>query len=136
MNSIYTAIMKAADTIERHPELYNFLSNEVPDCGSPGCLLGWIGHHLGLRGGNVFEAVTPLLCSNGTDALETLRYWGSPTSENESYGPVGQDSKAAAAHLRWLAPQFKPTGLPDSVREIFTNPRQTISDTTPDQRFA
>lgn len=135
--NIYDAIMKAADTIEKRPDLYQFMANDIPDCGSPGCLLGWIGHHMGLRG-NVFETVMPLMGDNNLDALETLRYWNSPTSRSLSFGPIGQDPKAAVAHLRWLAPQFKPViiGIPASVREIFTNPRQTISDTAPDQRFA
>ena len=47
MTDIYTAIMKAADQIEYHPERFNFGSVDFPDCGSPGCALGWIGHFLG-----------------------------------------------------------------------------------------
>jgi hypothetical protein len=47
MTSIYTAIMKAADKIESEPFRFNFGSTDFPDCGAPGCALGWIGHFLG-----------------------------------------------------------------------------------------
>lgn len=45
--NIYQAIMKAADHIEANPSLYDF-SCSRPECGSPGCMLGWIGVYLGM----------------------------------------------------------------------------------------
>lgn len=39
---IHDAILKAADQIEQHPELFDFIEVGVPRCGSPGCALGWI----------------------------------------------------------------------------------------------
>lgn len=45
MTSLYTAIMKAADHIERYPQAFDFGEISVPPvCGTPGCALGWIGH--------------------------------------------------------------------------------------------
>lgn len=44
---VYNAIMKAADHIERHPELFNFIEVRVPDCKTPACAAGWISHFMG-----------------------------------------------------------------------------------------
>lgn len=45
---IYSAIHKAADHIEAHPEEFSFAAGKVPDgCGTPGCALGWISHFAG-----------------------------------------------------------------------------------------
>lgn len=66
MTDIYTAIMKAADHIERNPSLFNFSEHRKPDdCGTPGCAIGWIG----LFSGREF----PRSCS-------PFREGGSPTS--------------------------------------------------------
>ena len=45
--NIRTAILKAADSIEQNPNLFNFSSILMPDsdCGTPGCALGWIAYH-------------------------------------------------------------------------------------------
>lgn len=41
--SVYQAIMKAADHIERNPREFSFGRVFVPTaCGTPGCALGWI----------------------------------------------------------------------------------------------
>ena len=46
--NIHTAIMLAADHIERHPEFFNFRQVSIPgDCRTPGCALGWIGFFYG-----------------------------------------------------------------------------------------
>jgi hypothetical protein len=49
MNNIYDAIMKAADHIERNPELFQFHRIYVPECGTPACALGWIGFFVGSK---------------------------------------------------------------------------------------
>lgn len=41
--NIRNAILAAADHIEEHPALFNYHRQvPTPDCGSPGCALGWI----------------------------------------------------------------------------------------------
>lgn len=48
MTSIYSAILKAADHIERKPQLFDFERIPIPSrCGTPGCALGWIGWFYG-----------------------------------------------------------------------------------------
>ena len=47
--NIRQAILKAADSIEQYPKLFDYNSCKCPNygCGTPGCALGWIGFHLG-----------------------------------------------------------------------------------------
>lgn len=45
---IRQAILNAADLIEKSPDRYDFYSNDKPGCGTPGCMLGWIGHFMGV----------------------------------------------------------------------------------------
>ena len=47
----YEATHAAADHIEQNPELFNFHRIRVPDCGAPGCALGWIGAFAGIAPG-------------------------------------------------------------------------------------
>ena len=63
MTTVYEAIMKAADHIERNPEDFNFMSVAIPSCGTPGCALGWIGSFGGLSKGSCgfSDAATDLL---------------------------------------------------------------------------
>jgi hypothetical protein len=53
MMNVYEAIMKAADHIERNPHLFDFDKERVPDCGTPGCALGWTAHFMGYLYTNV-----------------------------------------------------------------------------------
>jgi hypothetical protein len=46
--SIREAILKAADHIERVPSDYDYQANHKPRCGSPGCLMGWVGFYAGI----------------------------------------------------------------------------------------
>jgi hypothetical protein len=144
--NIYTAIMKAADTIEQCPKLYTFQANRVPECGSPGCLIGHIGAQLGHVGQGVYSGETWAMIGldpdRRYDILDQMGYWDFrfKTDEGRTFAryAVTEHAPLAAAFLRHFALRFKPqhTGLPDIVRDIFTNPRQTISDTAVDQRFA
>lgn len=49
---IYTAVMKAADHIERNPHEFEFTTTRTPGgpgCGTPGCALGWTACFAGVR---------------------------------------------------------------------------------------
>lgn len=45
---IRQAILKAADHIEHHPKDFLYSQNAIPECGTPGCAIGWVGHFLGM----------------------------------------------------------------------------------------
>ncbi len=50
-----SVILQAADSIEKFPDLFQFTSLDTPappedgDCGTPGCALGWIAFHMGIK---------------------------------------------------------------------------------------
>lgn len=51
---IRSAILRAADRIEREPQRYDFSRIDTPDkdgdCGTPYCMWGWVGFELGMHG--------------------------------------------------------------------------------------
>lgn len=81
--NIRNAILKAADSIETHRNLYEFCSTRIPDpdCGTPGCALGWIGFHLGIP------------------KRETLGH-GLTQNNHSVYDALGIDSQCCFDHLR------------------------------------
>lgn len=133
MTSIYNAIMKAADTIERNPDLFNFMSTNAPkpECGTPGCALGWIGFHAGYK-----SAVAPDTMAGVAKDLLGLdmsyqfydRMYDLKGSKQWKYS-----ANNCAAALRLYADRYhaqKPafTGIPDSVRQIFAElPGERVS---------
>lgn len=132
---MYDAIMKAADWIGKHPELWNFQSLDIPNnCGTPGCALGWIGYWSGEQRDlfSVAEALavaTPgIFYDRMSDINQGLSDW--------LYIPVWNDSTPKAAPiaarcLRVYAETYhgheKKAGIPDSVRAIFEEP-ETLTE--------
>jgi hypothetical protein len=46
----YEATLATAKLFEQRPELFNFSETNIPDCGTPGCALGYIGYFMGQPG--------------------------------------------------------------------------------------
>ena len=46
----YEATLATAELFEREPKLFRFSETSVPDCGTPGCALGYIGYFMGQKG--------------------------------------------------------------------------------------
>lgn len=123
--NIRQAILEAADQIEQHPETYRFRSNENPKCGTPGCLLGWIGCKAGVVQGShpiwLFAVMEKLGYGRGVtimpflDEMAELR--GHP-------GAWQENAQAAADKLRAYADKRFP-GIPQEVLKIFTPPLAT-----------
>jgi hypothetical protein len=113
--SIYNAIMKAADSIEKNPDLYNFMAIRVGTCNSPQCMLGWIGFHLGMTGKLVYQDVMPALGLSPNGGIAELGWTFGKGSVH--------DPKHCAAFLRQVAVKYrapqKLTGIPATVRAIF-----------------
>ena len=116
--NIRQAILKAADQIERHPELFDFFSYKTPDphCGTPGCAIGWISYYANVPiimkdTGINFDHVEQLLGCDETDFYDRMKgfiYWWE------------RDSSDCAQALRFYADKFHPEqGIPESVRQIF-----------------
>jgi hypothetical protein len=124
--NVRTAMLKAADSIERNPLDFDFDSIRLPDgCGTPSCALGWTAFHLGVA--------LPSPCKAAGDAM------GIPNSAvfyermNDLTGGGDyckrhrwkDDATVCAATLRLYADKYHPAespkhvGIPDSVRAIF-----------------
>lgn len=46
----YEATLATAKLFEQRPELFDYSQTLIPDCGAPGCALGYIGHFMGHTG--------------------------------------------------------------------------------------
>jgi hypothetical protein len=46
---IRSAILDTAKLFEEKPGLYRFINARVPECGTPGCMVGHIAAHLGVE---------------------------------------------------------------------------------------
>ena len=125
--NIRTAILKAADSIERHPELFDFDSTAIPDCGTPGCALGWIAFHLGEYAFNTMPhkwntmKLGKALCL--TDEASGINWAGLNFYRRLSCIVSGwkDDASLCAKALRLYADKFHPETdhIPESVRTIF-----------------
>ncbi len=46
----YEATLATAELFEREPKMFDFLQVVVPDCGAPGCAIGYIEQFMGFEG--------------------------------------------------------------------------------------
>jgi hypothetical protein len=125
--NIRQAILKAADLIESRPELYAFYQNEVPECGTPGCMLGWIGHFLGVSGSVGYRVCPAMGLGEGQDGfirngIHQLAI--DESSRTKEWPDYVSDPKAAARLMRRWADLHHPAEsralIPASVRSIFS----------------
>lgn len=115
--NLYNAIMKAADHIERDPESYNFGRIHVPDCGTQGCMLGWIGFYAGVTVGS------DVLTKVGHDLLHEA---GNRHSDLSFYDKLGnqrytQDVRAAVSGLRLYAETYWSHQKPKAASDFVAN---------------
>lgn len=99
------AILKAADHIEANPDQFNYWVVGVPDCGSPGCALGWIGYFLGFSvGASFWGNVSPAMGLASEDFYDRMteidRKWESGAARcshalrlyADKYHPLGNST--------------------------------------------
>lgn len=118
--NIRTAILKAADSIEQNPHLFYFHSVDMPDagCGTPGCALGWIGHHLscaGIQPDDRFDGSLSRVAH-----MESTSFYARMNGLEVGLG-WKYSAPACASALRQYADKYHPEnrGIPESVRQIF-----------------
>lgn len=108
-----TAMLLAADSIENHPELFDYNSTLVPDdCGTPGCAFGWIAFHFGYKSRHEFGGFSELAEKHGI--AEPIVFYLNMTALNFDWD---RNPKLCATTLRLYADQYH--GIPESVRSIF-----------------
>lgn len=128
-SEIRAALLKAADQIEQNPESYNFKTNDKPDgCGSPGCILGWVGAFLGIESDPEFPGayasdVVDAVGFSWTDISETVAPAALHPSE-KIHGIYTNSPISAAVMVREFADIRFPVKdvIPESVRRIFDVP--------------
>jgi hypothetical protein len=118
---IRQAVLKAADSIEQYPGLFDFSSVVKPnmDCGVPSCAIGWIAFWLGINDMlpiDLFGKVTESLGLGSDFHAATFFY----KRMDNVYGDVGWKWSApeCAKALRLYADKYHPD-IPESVRRIF-----------------
>lgn len=113
MTTIYTksqvraAMYAAAASIESDSDSYDFWSNNIPSCGTPGCMLGWIGFHLGMKedGGDTQNIVARIF---GTGSIEFYGFSGDFCRENGLQAAAYYQPLVAARVLRSYADRYFP----------------------------
>ena len=48
--NVYEATLATAELFEREPKMFDFSRVVVPDCGTPGCAIGYIERFMGFEG--------------------------------------------------------------------------------------
>ena len=111
--NIRNAILAAADHIERNPKDYDFMRWAVPDGNCKACMLGWIGHFLGMVGAVNNEVKRAISPDNDWDAFYCRVRDALGSSRFQS------DASEAAKALRLYADKYhpaepaKPLNFPD-----------------------
>lgn len=109
---IRAAILKTAALFETRPELYNFNEIKVPDCGSPGCMLGWIGVHLGIPAGTIVHVdVCQAIGIKSRDLYNHCASWREVAGYTT---PYTEDAAIAAGALRAFANKYSSKQLDPS----------------------
>ena len=119
MTDIRTAILKAADSIEANPELFEFESLRLPDsnCGTPGCALGWISlhSHLQVRRAHPDGCFADVV---GSLKIGEIGFYRRMTDIGAGWT---SDSFRCAENLRLYADKYHPETdhIPENIRAIF-----------------
>ena len=119
---IREAILKAADSIEMNPELFNFSSTVLPsrDCGTPGCALGWIATYsdgaclTSCGRGWLYDRVLDINDSLFYNRMSAISFYWITSAE--------ECAKALRAYADKYHPAKQPakkSAIPDSVMQIF-----------------
>ena len=120
MNNIRTAIMKAAGSIEQNPDIFSFGSIKCPDpdCGTPGCAIGWMGFHMGMEGLSSMELFTRVNSSLGINGIG-IEFYGRMDAVFGGHKWKHSATNCAKA-LRLYADKFHPSVIPDNVIQLFS----------------
>ena len=72
--NVRQAILAAASHIERNPDQYKFHANGKPACGTPGCLMGWIGVYAGVAKSS-HSYMNDTKAALGFDYQDITQFW-------------------------------------------------------------
>lgn len=110
------AILSTARLFERRPEAFNFCVCRVPECGAPGCAIGYILAFLGFGPGDALSqhcegvlGVSDWVFYQRMNALKGRRDWTYSAAE-------------CARCLRLYADEYfpaAPSAIPSDIRALF-----------------
>jgi hypothetical protein len=115
------AILKTAALFEERPGMFDYDRILVPDCGTPGCAIGWIDHFSGAPARRCIWHRGPLR-EAGVEQGEfyrRMRRFDNGWSLNAARCAAALRCYADAHHPARGIPENN-RGIPDSVRRIFT----------------
>ena len=132
--NIRQAILKAAASIEKNPDRFSFMSTDIPDCGTPGCVLGWVGFHLKVptdQDEDRYHLVVAKALGFTCDDTCPILHEDTPFYDRmDSIGRINwrRDAGDCAKTLRKYADKYHPETdhIPASVRKIF-EPQQVAA---------
>lgn len=134
---LYTAINRAADYIERHPEAFSFLSTMIPEpCGMPGCALGWIGYFSGARK-DYAETARDVLkipaCEECGEGSAHFEFYDRMTELAGSFNAWAHDASGCAKALRLYAEKYhKPRSLDPVLASMLKNMDSVLTEALTD----
>ena len=114
---IRQAILKAANHIEANPGLFDFQSLEVPGCGTPGCIVGWVGHFMGVEHGTNCWGDDCV----GIMGVESNAFFDRMLElqeQDETEEPFTSDVGVAARFMRLYADKYHPESYPEVSKEL------------------
>lgn len=101
-----SAILQAADHIEKHPELFDYAEGLTPHCGTQACAAGWIGAFYGLEEG------ADITDREASESMLGVDYWTFDDRMDELNNKVEEnwmrDAMACAQTLRLYADTYVP----------------------------
>lgn len=113
--NIRQAILKTAELFEAHPKLFKYSECAVPDCGTPGCAIGYVCHFMNCQpGGDI-----------GWYEMDVIGVDASVFYERMSALDIGwiADGGRCSRGMRLYADKYHPVtelvGIPGNVRDIF-----------------
>lgn len=112
--NVRQALLAAADHIEAKPQAYCFRNSNKPDCGSPGCLMGWVGFFAEVKDKDNRDWAAPGYANQVAQEVLGLTSWSHFTNLGSQLGAFSnhtQDSKQAAGMLRAYADKYHPATL-------------------------
>lgn len=125
--NVRQALLAAADHIEARPQAYCFKNSNKPDCGSPGCLMGWVGFFAEVKDKDKRDWDTPGYANQVAKEVLGLNGWAhffGLGSELGDFSKYTQDSKQAAGMLRAYADKYHPAPVqaPPDWNTLATEP--------------
>jgi hypothetical protein len=114
------AILSTAKLFEEKPDLWNWSNTQVPDCGTPGCALGYIGTALEIPAGKAVVWVEEVLGYKDIFSVQS-KFYADMNDASRDYG-WNLSASGASKALRAYADKY----FPEVARPIIPESHQIV----------